>query len=217
MYWRPAQEITCLINLGRAPEALLELPDILVKVQQWEEALPSAEAHVLGIFGEAYRALEDYQKCASYFSKALKSLAKNGVRGEEELKFLYALSTALHQNDDVYGAQAVFTELEAKLQDGRQPDMLSNVYHMKGKLLAETHDPNAAKYLLKSLELDLAAGNDASALVSLLSVARNAQLDGDRAAVRSLLPKLRKFAANSQNPNHRAAVRGLEDIVSGWS
>jgi hypothetical protein len=147
----------------------------------------------------------------------LQSLAQHGVKGEEELKFLYALSTALYAGNDVNGAEAVFNVLESKLEDGSQPDMLSNVYHMKGKLLSETHDPDASKYLLKSLELDLASGNTDSVFVSLISVAHNARLDGDRAAIRSLMPKLRALAASSQNPRHHESFRELEEIVNGWA
>jgi tetratricopeptide (TPR) repeat protein len=212
-----SQQMDCLIHLGRASEALLELPDILEKTRQWKEAPHFAEAHILGTIGEAYRALGQYKITIQYFTEALKSLQVNGVQGEEELKFLYALSSALLQNDEVYGAAAVFSELERKLPPGAQPDMLSNVYHLKGRLLSETHDPAATKYLLKSLEIDLASGYLDSSLVSLITVAHNAHLDNDRDAVRSFLPKLSEFAAQTQNPAHRDSVRELEAIVSGWN
>jgi tetratricopeptide (TPR) repeat protein len=212
-----SQQMNCLIHLGRASEALLELPNILEQTTKWKEAPPFAEAHILGIFGETYRALGQYKTTIHYFTKALESLQKNRVQGEEELKFLYALSSALLQNDEVYGAAAVFSELERKLPLGAQPDMLSNVYHLKGKLLTETHDPDATKYLLKSLEIDLASRYLDSSLVSPISVAHNAHLDNDRDAVRSFLPKLRELAAQTQDPAHRDSVQNLEGIVNNWS
>ena len=211
-----SQQMNCLIHLGRAPEVVIELPEILEQAKRWKEAPLSAEAHILGIFGEAYRALGQYKTTIHFFTKALKSLQENGVQGEEELKFLYALSSALLQDDDVHGAAAVFSELERKLPHGAQPDMLSNVYHLKGKLLSEMHDPDATKYLLKSLEIDLASGYLDSSFVSLISVAHNAHLDNDRDAVRSFLPKLREFAAQTQDPAHRDSIRDLEAIVHSW-
>ena len=210
------QQMNCLIHLGRAADALIELPDILTQMKQWKEVPPYTEAHILGVFGEAYRALGQYQTTIQFFTKALQSLERNGVQGEEELKFLYALSSALLQNDDVYGAAAVFSELERKLPLGAQPDMLSNVYHLKGKLLSETHDSEATKYLLKSLEIDLASGFSDASFVSLISIAHTAHLDDDRDAVRSLLPKLRELAAQTQNPAHRDSMRSLEATVDSW-
>jgi len=210
------QQVDSLIHLGRADEALEKLPSILQTTREWAEASPTAEAHVLGLFGEAYRAKEDYKRAADYFSKALASIEARGAPQEKAI-FLYSLSTALLAGDDVSGALAVFSVLEKELEERPWPELQSNIFHMKGKLLAEFHDPEAMKYLLRSLELDLAFGNEADALVSIISVVHNAQLSHDRAAVKSIFPQVRALAASSQNPKHLSTVARLEEEIAGWT
>jgi tetratricopeptide (TPR) repeat protein len=209
------QQVDLLIRLGRADEALEELPSILEEMRNWADAPPSAEAHVFGLFAEAYRAKEDHKKAAKYFTDALASLQAHGATDENPI-FLYSLSTVLLQDDDVYGAMAVFNILENEMEDRPRPELLSNFYHLKGRLLSEFHDPEASKYLLKSLELDIEAGNDEATLVSLLTVINHAQFSDERDAIRSMLPRLRKFATNSENPKHLKMVAELEQKVSSW-
>ena len=209
------QQVNLLINLGCPDEALEKLPAILRTTQEWTDAPPAAEANVLGLYGEAYRAKEDYKTAASYFSKALASLEARGAL-QEKAKFLYSLSTALLAGDDVSGALAVFAILEKELEVRPWPELQSNIFHMKGKLLSEFRDPEAMKYLLLSLELDLEARNAADALVSMISVVQNAQLSKDREAVKSMFPQVRALAATSQNPHHLATVAELEEEIAGW-
>jgi tetratricopeptide (TPR) repeat protein len=210
------QQINLLIHLGHADDALLGLPSILDETKNWTRAAPaSAEAHVLGLFGEAYRAKKEYGKAAGYFAQALSSLEKRGAK-EERAIFLYSLATALLQNDDVNGAFTVLAILEKELSERPRPELLSNFYHLKGRLLSESHNPEAMKYLLQSLELDLEFGNGEDALVSLVTVVHNAHLSDDRDAIRSMLPMVRSFASTSQHPEHLKTVAELESIVAGW-
>jgi tetratricopeptide (TPR) repeat protein len=204
-----------LINLGRADEALVELPSILEETRNWSDGPPSAEAHVLGLFGEAYRATKQYKKAAGYFVQALSSLEARGATDERAI-FLYSLATALHAGDDVNGAFAVFAILEKELEERPRPEIRSNFYHLKGKLLAETHDSEAMKYLLQSLELDLAAGNNEDAIVSLMTLVHYAKLSDDRDAIRSMLPRLQALASKSQHPGHVEAVAEIGSMVASW-
>ena len=209
------QQTDLLIRLGRADEALQDLPSILEQTRGWADAPESAEAHVLGLFAEAYRAKEDLKKSAKYFTDALSSLQAHGATYENPI-FLYSLSTVLLQDDDLYGAMAVFSILKKEMEERPRPELLSNFYHLKGRLLSEFHDPEASKYLLKSLELDLEAGNDEAALVSLLSVMHHARFSDERNTIRSMLPKMREFAANSEDPRHLKMVAELEQEVASW-
>jgi tetratricopeptide (TPR) repeat protein len=209
------QQMDILIRLGKADEALQDLPSILQETKNWADAPASAEAHVLGLFAEAYRAKEDHKQAAKYFAGALSSLQARGATDENPI-FLYSLSTVLLQGNDVYGAIAVFAILEKEMEERPRPQLLSNFYHLKGRLLSESHDPEASKYLLKSLELDLEAGNNEDALVSLLSVIHHAQFSDDRNAIRSMFPIMRDFAASSENPKHFKMVAELEQTVASW-
>jgi tetratricopeptide (TPR) repeat protein len=211
-----SQQANLMINLGRPDEALELLPTILNGIREWKEAPPSSEANVLGLYGEAYRAKEQYNIAAGYFSKALASLEARGAL-QEKAKFLYALSTTLYAGDDLNGAFAVFAILERELAERPWPELQSNIFHLKGKLLSEFHDPEAMKYLLLSLELDLAAGNAEDSLVSMISVVHNAQLSHDRRAVKSIFPQVRALAAASQNPKHLLTVVELGEEIAGWA
>jgi tetratricopeptide (TPR) repeat protein len=204
-----------LIRLGKPDEALEELPSILQETKNWTDAPASAEAHVFGLFAEAYRAKEDYRQAAKCFGDALSSLQARGASDENPI-FLYSLSTVLLQGDDVNGALAVFAILENKMKERPRPELLSNFYHLKGRLMSESHDPEAIKYLLKSLELDLEAGQNESALVSLLTVINHAQFSDDRNAIRSILPLKRDFAKGSEDPKRLRMVAELEQTVADW-
>jgi uncharacterized protein YhjY with autotransporter beta-barrel domain len=74
----------------------------------------------------------------------------------------------------------------------------------------EFHDSDASKLLLKSFELDVAAGNSEGALVSWLSVMHHAQFSDDRDAIRSMLSIMRDFAAGSEDLQHREMSANLE-------
>jgi tetratricopeptide (TPR) repeat protein len=202
------QQMNLLIRLGRADEALRELPGILKEVIALQGVPPSAEAHVLGLFGEAHRAKGDFKSAARYFTDALGSLDRSGATNEKPI-FLYSLSSVLLQDDDVYGSLMVFKSFEEEMEKNPHPELLSNLYHHKGKLLSEIHDPDAGKYLLKSFELDVASGSTEAALVSWLSVMHHAQFSEGQ-TVHSMLPVLRDFAAQSEDPQHLEMVADLE-------
>jgi tetratricopeptide (TPR) repeat protein len=210
-----SQQANSLINLGRPDEAFPLLDVVLKTTREWKEAPPASEANVLGLYGEAHRAKGEHKDAAGYFSKALASLEARGAL-QEKAKFLYALSTALHAGDDLNGAFAVFAALEKELAERPWPELQSNIFHLKGKLLSEFHDPEAMKYLLLSLELDLAARNAEDSLVSMISIVYNAQLSKDRKAVKSIFPQVRALAAASQNPKHLSTVADLEEEIASW-
>jgi tetratricopeptide (TPR) repeat protein len=202
------QQMNLLIQLGRADEAIRELPGILKEVIALPEAPPSAEAHVLGLLAEAHRANGDFKSAAKYFNDALSSLDRRGATNERPI-FLYSLSSVLLQDDDVYGSLMVFKSFEDEMEKHPRPELLSNLYHQKGKLLSEIHDPDAGKYLLKSFELDVASGNTEAALVSWLSVMHHAQFSEDQ-TIHSMLPVLRDFGAKSEDPRHLEMIADLE-------